>query len=354
MAHLSNIEGIEMEGKLPEVRLASTPFKAVSPYEPAGDQPQAIEKLATGVKEGLRYQNLLGVTGSGKTFTMAKVIEAVQKPTLVMAPNKTLAAQLASELKEFFPDNAVVYFVSYYDYYQPEAYVPSSDTFIEKDASINEEVEKLRHAATSALLSRRDCIVVASVSCIYGIGSPMDYAGMAVFVDKQKDMDRDQVIHELIDIQYDRNDYEQKRGTFRVRGDALDVFPPYADHPIRIEFWGDEIESITEIDNVTGEVLSEFEALPIWPASHYVTARPKMDRALGTIRDIIEPRGATIVGHWPTAGYHFEASKGLADDDHFVGLAIDEDRQPELTAERVEKWVKQISEELHLDEILNA
>ena len=235
MAHLSNIEGIEMEGKLPEVRLASTPFKAVSPYEPAGDQPQAIEKLATGVKEGLRYQNLLGVTGSGKTFTMAKVIEAVQKPTLVMAPNKTLAAQLASELKEFFPDNAVVYFVSYYDYYQPEAYVPSSDTFIEKDASINEEVEKLRHAATSALLSRRDCIVVASVSCIYGIGSPMDYAGMAVFVDKQKDMDRDQVIHELIDIQYDRNDYEQKRGTFRVRGDALDVFPPYADHPIRIE-----------------------------------------------------------------------------------------------------------------------
>ena len=290
MAHLSNIEGIEMEGKLPEVRLASTPFKAVSPYEPAGDQPQAIEKLATGVKEGLRYQNLLGVTGSGKTFTMAKVIEAVQKPTLVMAPNKTLAAQLASELKEFFPDNAVVYFVSYYDYYQPEAYVPSSDTFIEKDASINEEVEKLRHAATSALLSRRDCIVVASVSCSYGLGSPMDYAGMAVFVDKQKDMDRDQVIHELIDIQYDRNDYEQKRGTFRVRGDALDVFPPYADHPIRIEFWGDEIESITEIDNVTGEVLSEFEALPIWPASHYVTARPKMDRALGTIRDELRER----------------------------------------------------------------
>ena len=290
MAHLSNIEGIEMEGKLPEVRLASTPFKAVSPYEPAGDQPQAIEKLATGVKEGLRYQNLLGVTGSGKTFTMAKVIEAVQKPTLVMAPNKTLAAQLASELKEFFPDNAVVYFVSYYDYYQPEAYVPSSDTFIEKDASINEEVEKLRHAATSALLSRRDCIVVASVACIYGIGSPMDYAGMAVFVDKQKDMDRDQVIHELIDIQYDRNDYEQKRGTFRVRGDALDVFPPYADHPIRIEFWGDEIESITEIDNVTGEVLSEFDALPIWPASHYVTARPKMDRALGTIRDELRER----------------------------------------------------------------
>ena len=290
MAHLSNIEGLEMEGKLPEVRLATTPLKVVSPYEPSGDQPQAIEKLARGVEDGLRYQTLLGVTGSGKTFTMAKTIEAVQKPTLVMAPNKTLAAQLASELKEFFPNNSVVYFVSYDDYYQPAAYVPSSDTFIEKDASINEEVEKLRHAATSALLSRRDCIVVASVSCIYGIGSPMDYAGMAVFVDKQKDMDRDQVIHELIDIQYDRNDYEQKRGTFRVRGDALDVFPPYADHPIRIEFWGDEIESITEIDNVTGEVLSEFEALPIWPASHYVTARPKMDRALGTIRDELRER----------------------------------------------------------------
>ncbi len=279
-----------MEGKLPEVRLSTTPFEVVSPFEPSGDQPQAIEKLAKGVNDGLRYQTLLGVTGSGKTFTMAKTIEAVQKPTLVMAPNKTLAAQLASELKEFFPNNSVVYFVSYYDYYQPEAYVPSSDTFIEKDASINEEVEKLRHAATSALLSRRDCIVVASVSCIYGIGSPMDYAGMAVFVDKQKEMDRDQVIHELIDIQYDRNDYDLKRGTFRVRGDALDVFPPYADNPIRIEFWGDEIEAIAEIDNVTGEVVNEFEALPIWPASHYVTARPKMDRALGTIRDELRER----------------------------------------------------------------
>lgn len=290
MAHLSNLEGIEMEGKLPEVRLANTPFEAVSPYEPAGDQPQAIEKLAAGIEEGLRYQTLLGVTGSGKTFTMAKTIEAVQKPTLVMAPNKTLAAQLASELKEFFPNNAVVYFVSYYDYYQPEAYVPSSDTFIEKDASINEEVEKLRHAATSALLSRRDVIVVASVSCIYGIGSPMDYAGMAVFVDKQKEMDRDAVIHDLIDIQYDRNDYELKRGTFRVRGDALDIFPPYSDNPLRIEFWGDEIERIAEINNVTGEVLNEYEALPIWPASHYVTARPKMDRALGTIRDELQAR----------------------------------------------------------------
>lgn len=279
-----------MAGKLPEVRLANTPFEVVSPYEPAGDQPQAIEALAQGVEDNLRYQTLLGVTGSGKTFTMAKTIEAVQKPTLVMAPNKTLAAQLAAELKEFFPNNAVVYFVSYYDYYQPEAYVPSSDTFIEKDASINEEVEKLRHAATSALLSRRDVVVVASVSCIYGIGSPADYAGMAVFVDKQVEIDRDQVIYDLIDIQYDRNDYELARGTFRVRGDALDVFPPYADNPVRIEFWGDEIERIADIDKVTGEVLQEYEALPIWPASHYVTARPKIDHALTTIQEELRAR----------------------------------------------------------------
>ena len=290
MAHLSNLEGIAMEGKLPDVRLANTPFKVVSPYEPAGDQPQAIKALAKNVDDGMRYQTLLGVTGSGKTFTMAKVIEATQNPTLVLAPNKTLAAQLAGELKEFFPNNSVVYFVSYYDYYQPEAYVPASDTFIEKDASINEEVEKLRHAATSALLSRRDCIVVASVSCIYGIGSPMDYAGMAVFLDKEKPADRDDVIHDLIDIQYDRNDYELSRGTFRVRGDNLDVFPPYADNPIRIEFWGDEIESISEVDNVTGEVLQTYEALPIWPASHYVTARPKLDRAMASIREELQNR----------------------------------------------------------------
>ena len=288
--HLRNIEGAEMEGKLPEVRLSTQPLQVVAPYEPAGDQPQAIASLAAGIQEGLRYQTLLGVTGSGKTFTMAKVIEAVQKPTLVLAPNKTLAAQLASELRELFPNNAVVYFVSYYDYYQPEAYVPSTDTFIEKDASINEEVEKLRHAATASLLSRRDVVVVASVSCIYGIGSPLDYAGMAVFLDKDKPADRDAVIHELIDIQYDRNDYELERGSFRVRGDALDVFPAYADNPVRVEFWGDEIEEIAEIDRVTGEVLNRYEALPIWPASHYVTAKPKMDHALATIRDELRER----------------------------------------------------------------
>ncbi len=280
----------EMQGKLRDDQLASGVFRVVSPYEPAGDQPKAIEALSEGIRNGLRYQTLLGVTGSGKTYTMAKTIEQVQKSTLVMAPNKTLAAQLASELKEFFPDNAVVYFVSYYDYYQPEAYVPTTDTFIEKDASINEEVEKLRHAATAALLSRRDVIVVASVSCIYGIGSPADYAGMAVFLDKKVPMDRDALIHGLIDIQYDRNDYELLRGTFRVRGDSLDVFPPYSDNPLRIELFADEIERIVELNNVTGEMIKEYDSIPIWPASHYVTARTKVEHALVTIREELEQR----------------------------------------------------------------
>jgi excinuclease ABC subunit B len=279
-----------MNGKLREDQLARGTFKVVSPYEPAGDQPQAIDALTQGIEQGLRYQTLLGVTGSGKTYTMAKVVERVQKPTLVMAPNKTLAAQLAAELKEFFPGNAVVYFVSYYDYYQPEAYVPTTDTFIEKDASINEEVEKLRHAATAALLSRRDVIVVASVSCIYGIGSPADYAGMAVFLDKDIAQDRDDMIHALIDIQYDRNDYELLRGTFRVRGDAVDVFPPYADNPLRIEFFGNEIEAIIEVSNVTGEAIKNFDSVPIWPASHYVTARPKVEHALKTIQAELSQR----------------------------------------------------------------
>ncbi|MDO5329167.1 MAG: excinuclease ABC subunit UvrB [Coriobacteriia bacterium] len=281
-------------------------FKVVSPYEPAGDQPKAINELARGVNDNLRYQTLLGVTGSGKTFTMAKLIEKVQKPTLVMAPNKTLAAQLAAELKEFFPNNSVVYFVSYYDYYQPEAYVPTTDTFIEKDASINEEVEKLRHAATSSLLSRRDCIVVASVSCIYGIGSPASYAGMAVFLDKNnEDTDRDQIIKDLIEIQYDRNDYDFQRGTFRLRGDTLDVFPPYNDNPIRIEFFGDEIDEIYEINNVSGEVLNSFDSLPIWPASHYVTERKKLDTALDTIRDELRER----LQEFKSAGKLLEAQR---------------------------------------------
>ena len=270
------------------------PFKVVSPYEPAGDQPQAIQALVDGVNAGDRYQVLLGVTGSGKTFTMAKTIEALGKPTLVMAPNKTLAAQLASELKEFFPNNAVVYFVSYYDYYQPEAYVPQSDTYIEKDSSINEEVEMLRHQATASLLSRRDVIVVASVSCIYGIGSPEDYAGLAPNVDKKVPLERDDFIHSLIDIQYDRNDYDLARGTFRVRGDVVDVYPPYAEHPLRFEFFGDEVEFIAEIDEVSGEVLREFDAVPVWPASHYVTERPKVKAAVKSIQEECETRVAEL------------------------------------------------------------
>ena len=265
-------------------------FEAVASYEPSGDQPQAIESLVRGVEAGDRYQVLLGVTGSGKTFTMAKTIEAVGKPTLVMAPNKTLAAQLASELREFFPNNAVVYFVSYYDYYQPEAYVPQSDTYIEKDSSINEEVEMLRHQATASLLSRRDVIVVASVSCIYGIGSPEDYAGLAPNVDKKAPLERDDFIHALIDIQYDRNDYDLARGTFRVRGDVVDVYPPYAEHPLRFEFFGDEVELIAEIDEVTGELLREYDAIPVWPASHYVTEKPKVTAALKTIEEECEQR----------------------------------------------------------------
>ena len=269
-------------------------FKVVAPYEPSGDQPQAIESLRAGVEAGDRYQVLLGVTGSGKTFTMAKTIEAVGKPTLVMAPNKTLAAQLASELREFFPNNAVVYFVSYYDYYQPEAYVPQSDTYIEKDSSINEEVEMLRHQATASLLSRRDVIVVASVSCIYGIGSPEDYAGLAPNVDKKVPLERDDFIHALIDIQYDRNDYDLARGMFRVRGDVVDVYPPYAEHPLRFEFFGDEVELIAEIDEVTGELLREYDAIPVWPASHYVTEKPKVTAALKTIEEECEQRVAEL------------------------------------------------------------
>ena len=288
------VERVGGELKRFGVEGAEVPFEVVSPYEPAGSQPKAIESLVRGVRDGDRYQVLLGVTGSGKTFTMAKTIEALGKPTLVMAPNKTLAAQLASELKEFFPNNAVVYFVSYYDYYQPEAYVPQSDTYIEKDSSINEEVEMLRHQATASLLSRRDVIVVASVSCIYGIGSPEDYAGLAPNVDKKVPLERDDFIHALIDIQYDRNDYDLARGTFRVRGDVVDVYPPYAEHPLRFEFFGDEVELIAEIDEVTGELLREYDAIPVWPASHYVTEKPKVTAALKTIEEECEQRVAEL------------------------------------------------------------
>jgi excinuclease ABC subunit B len=265
-------------------------IKVVSPYEPAGDQPKAIADLSADIRAGARYQTLLGVTGSGKTFTMAKVIEEVQKPTLVMAPNKTLAAQLASELQDLMPDNAVVYFVSYYDYYQPEAYVPSTDTFIEKDSSINAEVEKLRHKATAALLSRRDVVVVASVSCIYGIGSPEDYAGQAAFITVGEDMDRDELIRTLVEIQYDRNDFDLQRGTFRVRGDVLDIFPPYADHPLRVEFYGDTVESVSEVEAVTGEVTANLDSVPIWPATHYVTVPARLADAVKGIREELQQR----------------------------------------------------------------
>ena len=221
---------------------------------------------------------------------MAKVIEAVQMPTLVLAPNKTLAAQLCNELKEFFPDNAVNYFVSYYDYYQPEAYVPQTDTYIEKDSSINEEVEKMRHAATSALLTRKDVIIVASVSCIYGIGSPDNYAEMAVFLDRDVPLDRDDFIYQLIDMQYDRNDYELVRGSFRVRGDVVDVFPPYMDDILRVEFFGDEVDSITQVDHLTGEEVMSYQSTPIWPASHYVTSRPSVEKALVSISEELRGR----------------------------------------------------------------
>ena len=286
-------------------RETGNPLTCVAPYDLSGDQPQAVEKLVEGVKQGRRYQTLLGVTGSGKTFTMAKVIERLQMPTLVLAPNKTLAAQLASELKEFFPNNAVNYFVSYYDYYQPEAYVPQTDTYIEKDSSINDDVEKMRHAATAALLTRKDVIIVASVSCIYGIGSPDNYAEMAVFVDVDVPLDRDDFIYKLIDMQYDRNDYELVRGSFRVRGDSVDVFPPYMDNLLRFEFFGDEVESITEIDHITGEELMQYQSTPIWPASHYVTSRPSVQKALTTISDELRGRLEELKG----AGKLLEAQR---------------------------------------------
>lgn len=280
-------------------------FHIETPYEPAGDQAQAIEKLANGIKKNLRYQTLMGVTGSGKTYTMAKMIERLNRPALILEPNKTLAAQVAAEMREMFPNNAVVYFVSYYDYYQPEAYVPSSDTYIEKDFSINEEVEKLRHQATANLLSRRDVIVVASVSCIYGIGSPEDYAGLAPNIDKKMTLERDTFIHDLINIQYDRNDLDIQRGMFRVRGDTVEVFPPYAEHPVAVLFFGDEVEKIAEIDEVTGEIIREFDSLPIWPASHYVTERPKVNHALQTINEELIVR----VKEFKKAGKLLEAER---------------------------------------------
>ena len=259
-------------------------FELVSEYQPTGDQPQAIEQLVKGFKEGNQFETVLGVNGSGKTFTMANVIQQLNKPTLVIAHNKTLAAQLYSEMKEFFPNNAVEYFVSYYDYYQPEAYVPSTDTYIEKDSAINDEIDKLRHSATAALSERNDVIIVASVSCIYGLGSPIDYKNMVISLRPGMEKDRDEVIHKLIDIQYTRNEMDFKRGSFRVRGDVLEVFPAYSgSEAYRIEFFGDEVDRIMEIEALTGEVKAQLEHVAIFPASHYVVPKEKMMRATENI-----------------------------------------------------------------------
>ena len=266
-------------------------FELHSEYAPTGDQPQAIEKLVQGFKEGNQFETLLGVTGSGKTFTMANVIQQLNKPTLILAHNKTLAAQLYGEMKEFFPNNAVEYFVSYYDYYQPEAYVPSSDTYIEKDSAINDEIDKLRHFATAALSERRDVIIVSSVSCIYGLGSPIDYQEMVISLRPGMLKDRDEVIRKLIDIQYVRNDMDFKRGTFRVRGDVVEIFPANAtDTAVRVEFFGDEIDRITEFDALTGNVKARLEHVAIFPASHYVVAPEKMEKAICAIEEELKER----------------------------------------------------------------
>jgi excinuclease ABC subunit B len=270
-------------------------FQLVSEYQPSGDQPAAIEELVKGVLAGKRHQTLLGATGTGKTFTAAQVIARVNKPTLVMAHNKTLAAQLAAEFKEFFPHNAVEYFVSYYDYYQPEAYIPQSDTYIEKDSSINDEIDKLRHSATSALFERRDVIIVASVSCIYGLGSPEEYRELLLSLRVGMEKGRDEVLHRLVDIQYERNDINFTRGTFRVRGDVVEIFPASnSERAIRVEFFGDEIERITEIDVLTGEILGARDHVAIFPASHYVTREEKMRKAIASIQAELEERLAEL------------------------------------------------------------
>jgi len=263
-------------------------FKLKAPFEPKGDQPEAIKNLAEGIKKGYKHQTLLGATGTGKTFTMAKLVEEVNKPTLVIAHNKTLAAQLTSEFKEFFPDNAVEYFVSYYDYYQPEAYVPQTDTYIEKDSSVNDEIEKLRLSATTSLFERRDVLIVASVSCIYGLGSPDDYLNLSLDLKIGKIMDRKEIIRSLTFMQYSRNDMDTSRGHFRVKGDVIDIFPAYRDIAIRVELFGDEIDRVTRINTVTGEVEAEINEMTIYPASHFVTPKDKVERAIKTISAELE------------------------------------------------------------------
>lgn len=271
--------------------LSAVPFRVEAPYTPSGDQPQAIAKLAQGVKDGHWAQVLLGATGTGKTYTMAKVIEATQRPTLVIAPNKTLAAQLASEFKAFFPDNEVAYFVSYYDYYQPESYIARTDTYIEKDASINDEIDKLRHSATMSLFERRDVIIVASVSCIYGLGDPEDYSEMVLSIRRGQEKPREDILRKLVAIQYTRNDMNLIRGTFRVRGDVIEIYPVgETDHVVRVEMFGDEIDRIVEVDALTGNLITERTHAAIYPASHYVTTGPKMERALASIEAELEER----------------------------------------------------------------
>ena len=265
-------------------------FRLVAPFEPRGDQPQAIERLVEGLEKGYRHQTLLGATGTGKTYTIAHVIARVQRPTLVIAHNKTLAAQLCNEFREFFPHNAVHYFVSYYDYYQPEAYIPQTDTYIEKDASINEEIDRLRHAATSALFERRDVIIVASVSCIYGLGTPEDYRAMTLTLRRGEERDRDAILRRLVELQYERNDVTLGRGTFRVRGDTIELVPIYGEWIIRLELFGDELERIVELDPVTGRVIEEREVITIYPGSHFITPREKLERALRGIEAELEER----------------------------------------------------------------
>ena len=265
-------------------------FQVVSDFQPTGDQPQAIEQLAEGLLAGQRHQTLMGVTGSGKTYTMAKVAELAQRPTLVIAHNKTLAAQLATEFKEFLPSNAVEYFVSYYDYYQPEAYIPRTDTYIEKDSDINDEIDKLRHSATRSLLTRRDVLIVASVSCIYGLGSPEEYLGFVASVKKGERKNRQKLLRQLIDMQYERNDMDVSRGRFRIRGDTLELHPAYDDLAVRIEFWGDEVERITEVDPLTGELLAERDSIEIYPAKHFVTSAEKLQLAIHDVEEELQDR----------------------------------------------------------------
>jgi excinuclease ABC subunit B len=281
-------------------------FELTSSYQPRGDQPQAIAELVAGITRGDHHQVLLGVTGSGKTFTVANVVAAVQRPTLVLAPNKTLAAQLYGEFKELFPENAIEYFVSYYDYYQPEAYVPSTDTYIEKDSSINEEIDKLRHSATRSLLSRRDVLIVASVSCIYGLGSPEAYYGMLVQLEEGQSLDRNDLLRRLVEIQYTRHDVDFHRGTFRVRGDTVEIFPAYEeDRAIRVEFFGDQVEAVSEIDPLRGRVIDRIGRTAIFPASHYVATRPTLDRAIREVQEELR----TQIGYFREKNMLVEAQR---------------------------------------------